>query len=148
MSTYKQIFYQIVFSTKSRIPSITEAHETELYKYIWGIINSKKCTLYRINGMPDHIHIFSDLNPTVCLSDYVKDIKVASCKWIKDNGYFPLFPGWQDGYGAFTYNSNEKEKIINYIKNQKEHHKAESSFDEYKRLLLENGITLDEKYLV
>ncbi len=148
MSTYKQIFYQIVFSTKYRIPCITETHETELYKYIWGVITAKKCVLYRINGMPDHIHIFSDLHPTVCLSDYIKDIKLASSAWIKENRFFPEFPGWQDGYGAFTYTINEKQKVINYIMNQKEHHKKETSFDEYKRLLIENGIEFDEKYLL
>jgi REP element-mobilizing transposase RayT len=98
--------------------------------------------------MPDHIHIFSDLHPTVCLSDYIKDIKLASSAWIKENRFFPEFPGWQDGYGAFTYTINEKQKVINYIMNQKEHHKKETSFDEYKRLLIENGIEFDEKYLL
>jgi putative transposase len=37
--------------------------------------------------------------------------------------------------------------IINYLKNQKEHHKAETFYDEFKRLLLGNGIESDEKYL-
>ncbi len=38
--------------------------------------------------------------------------------------------------------------IINYVKNQKEHHKTETFIDEYKRLLKENGIKFDEKYLL
>jgi len=37
--------------------------------------------------------------------------------------------------------------IINYIKNQKDHHKNESFEDEYKNLLKSNGIEFDEKYL-
>ncbi len=140
MSTFKQIFYQIVFSTKNREATITETHESELYKYIWGIINNHKCKLYRINSMPDHIHIFSDLHPTICLSDYVKDIKVASSIWMKESGKFPLFIGWQDGYGAFTYSIREKEMIINYIKSQKEHHITASFYDEYKL----PAITMDD----
>ena len=102
MGTYRQIFYQIVFGTKHRQPTISIEHDEELYKYIWGIIKNKKCKLYRINGIEDHIHIFSDLHPSISLSDYVKDIKVASCIWMKESGKFPLFEGWQDGYGAFT----------------------------------------------
>ena len=90
----------------------------------------------------------SDLHPTVCLSDYVKEIKVASSLWMKESSKFPEFDGWQDGYGAFTYSIREKDMIINYIKNQKEHHKTETFYDEYKRLLIENGITFDEKYLL
>jgi putative transposase len=60
MSTHRQIFYQIVFGTKERKATLETAHEDELYKYIWGIIKNKNCKLYRINGMADHIHIFSD----------------------------------------------------------------------------------------
>ena len=67
---------------------------------------------------------------------------------MKECGKFTKFSGWQDGYGAFTYSVKEKNVIINYIKNQKEHHKSESFYDEYKRLLIENGIEFDEKYLL
>jgi len=148
MSTYRQIFYQVVFGTKNRKPSIVKEHDEELYKYISGIIKNKNCKLYRINGIEDHIHIMSDLHPSICLADYIKEIKVASSLWMKENGKFPAFEGWQDGYGAFTYSVREKDMIINYIKNQKEHHRSESFHDEYKRLLIENGIEFDEKYLL
>jgi putative transposase len=148
MSTYRQIFYQIVFGTKNRQPTIANAHQEELYKYIGGIVKNKNCKLYRINGIEDHIHIFSDLHPSVCLSDYVKDIKVASNLWMKESGKFPAFESWQDGYGSFTYSIREKDMIIEYIKNQKKHHQSETFYDEFKRLLIENGIEFDEKYLL
>ena len=146
--SYHQIFYQIVFGTKMREATIAEMHCEELYKYIWGVIKNQNCKLYRINGIEDHIHIFSDLHPSVSLADYIKDIKVSSSLWMKECGKFPAFKGWQDGYGAFTYSVNEKDKIISYIKNQKEHHKSERFYDEYKRLLVENGIEFDGKYLL
>lgn len=147
MGTYKQIYYQIVFGTKNKKPSINEKNESELYKYIWGVLKNKQCKLYRINGMPDHIHIFCDLHPSISLSYLVKDIKVSTNLWMKQSGIFPEFDGWQEGYGAFTYSIREKEMIINYIKNQKEHHKNETFEDEFKRLLNEHGIKFDEKYL-
>ena len=148
MGTYRQIFYQIVFGTKNRKPTIAKANEEELYKYIWGIIRNKRCKLLRINGIEDHIHIMSDLHPSLCLSDYIKDIKTASNIWMKQSGKFDIFEGWQDGYGAFTYSIREKDMIIDYIKNQKEHHKTETFSDEFKRLLIENEIDFDEKYLL
>ena len=146
--SYRQIFYQIVFGTKHRQPTIPESHCNELYQYISGIIKKKNCHLYRINGIEDHLHIFSDLHPTVSLSNYIKDIKVASNNWMKANGNFPEFDAWQERYAAFTYSIREKDMIINYIKNQKEHHKVETFYDEFKRLLEENGIEFDEKYLL
>ncbi|UFH32198.1 IS200/IS605 family transposase [Chryseobacterium sp. C-71] len=143
MGTYRQIFYHIVFGTKHREKAINEKNESELYKYIWGILNNKKCKLYRINGMPDHIHILCDLHPNLNLSSLVKDIKVASNLWMKESGLFDEFEGWQEGYGAFTISVREKETVINYIKNQKEHHKKETFEHEFKRLLKENGIIFE-----
>lgn len=98
--------------------------------------------------MPDHLHIFTDLHPTVCLSDLVKDIKIASNLWMKKSGLFPEFEEWQESYSAFTHSIREKDMIINYIINQKEHHKTESFEEEIKRLLKENKIEYDEKYLL
>lgn len=147
MSTFRQIYYQIVFSTKHRKSVLSIEHEDQLYKYIWGIVKNKNCKLYRINGMPDHIHLFTDLHPSVSLSSFVKDIKVSSNLWIKQSGFFPDFEEWQNGYGAFTYSEREKDMIINYIKNQKEHHKNESFEVEYKNLLESHGVEFDEKYL-
>ena len=140
MGTYRQIFYHIVFGTKHREKTINEENESELYKYIWGILKNKKCKLYRINGMQDHIHIFCDVHPNITLSNLVKDIKVASNLWMKESGLFPEFSGWQEGYGAFTYSLKDKETIINYIKNQKHHHRTETFDDEFKKLLAEHGI--------
>ena len=60
---------------------------------------------------------------------------------------FPPVSSWQEGYVAFTYSVREKDKVIEYVKNQKEHHKTETFYNEYKRLLIENGIEFDEKYL-
>lgn len=149
MSTYTQVFYQIVFGTKHRLPTIDRKHDRELYKFIYGTIQKRGCHLYRINGIEDHIHIFSDLHSSICLADYVKEIKVASNTFMRDSGLFPLFDGWQVGYGAFTYSIREKQKIINYVAKQKEHHKDKETFyDEYKRLLEESGVVFDEKYLL
>jgi putative transposase len=89
----------------------------------------------------------SDLHPTVALADFVKDIKVSTSIWMKENGLFPNFEGWSEGYGAFTISIKKRDNVITYIKNQKEHHKKVSFMDEYKSLLDEYGIEYDEKYL-
>jgi len=144
MSAYRQILYHLVFRTKGSERTINQKHSTDLYKYIWGIIKNKKCVLFRINGMEDHIHILSDLHPSVALADYIKEIKVSSSKWIKESGLFSGFRGRGIKYCAFTYSYKERDTIINYIKNQQEHHKQESFQEEIKRLFKEQGIDSDE----
>jgi len=117
-----------------------------LYAYILGIVKNKGCFLYRINGTKDHLHIFSDLHPSIALADFVRDIKTSSSIWLKRSGKFNEFDGWADGYAALTYGWNDKEMIVNYIKNQQEHHKKDSFEDELRRLLKENGIKVDDRY--
>lgn len=148
MTTYTQIIYQIVFGTKKRERTLSKDNRDELYKYITGLLSNKKCHLYRIGGVEDHIHIVTHLHPSVSLASLVKDIKLASTEYIKANKLFANFNGWQEGYGAFTYSTKEKERLIAYLKNQEIHHGKISFRDEYLALLSEHEIEFDEKYLL
>jgi len=147
MNTYTQILYQIVFAPKNHDKVLLADNRQELYKYIWGILKNHQCHLYRIGGVSDHIHIVTHLHPSVSLASIVKDIKIASSIFIKENHIFPMFTGWQDGYGGFTYSINEKDRLIDYVKNQEQHHKIKSFKEEFIDLLNEQGIVFDERYL-
>jgi REP element-mobilizing transposase RayT len=147
MSTYTQIYYHIVFSTKDRVPALVAEKRESLFRYIWGILKNKGCHLYRINGAEDHLHILTSLHPTVSLADLVKEIKTSTGKWIKENDLFPAFTHWQDGYGAFTIAHSEKDAVIEYIKGQQEHHKKVSFRDELREFLIKAGVQFDERYL-
>lgn len=65
---------------------------------------------------------------------------------MKQSNLFPSFTGWAVGYSSFTCSYKDLNRIIDYIKNQQEHHKTISFEDEYRNLLLEYGIIPDEKY--
>jgi putative transposase len=82
------------------------------------------------------------------LAELVKDIKLASTSHIKKKLLFPDFGGWQDGYGAFTYSIEAKDNLIEYIKNQEEHHRIKTFEEEYIELLKEHHIEFEEKYLL
>ncbi len=68
--------------------------------------------------------------------------------FIKENQLFMHFNGRQEWYGAFTYSIKEKDRLIDYVKNQEAHHHKNSFREEYIQLLDEHGITFDEKYLL
>ena len=67
---------------------------------------------------------------------------------IKENSLFGHFQGWQDGYAAFTCSYRDKDKLIEYIKNQEDHHKVIPFKEELTELLKEHGIEFEEKYLL
>jgi REP element-mobilizing transposase RayT len=148
MSTYTQIYYHIVFSTKDRIPALAANRREDLFRYTWGILKNKESHLYRIGGVEDHIHMLTSVHPTICLADLVREIKTSTNKWIKEKEVFPKFTNWQDGYGAFTIAHADKDDVIEYIKDQEQHHRKVSFQDELRGLLEKYGIHFDEKYFV
>ena len=136
--------YHIVWRTKCSERTIVEAHERDLYAYIMGICNAKKCHLYRINGMPDHIHMLVAVHPQIAVSEFMKVLKGETSKWLKENPDFPDFRGWGEGYAGFTYSIKEKDTVFQYIKNQKVHHHVKSFAEEYREFLIENGLNPDD----
>jgi len=146
MPSYHQLVYHIVIRTKYSRKTILLDHADNLYAYISGIIKNKNSHLYRINGIEDHLHILTDIHPSIALADFVKDIKVSSSLWLKKSGLFPDFEGWSDRYGAFTCSYPDSGRLINYIKNQHKHHKVRTFEEEYRNLLVEAGIEIDPQY--
>jgi REP element-mobilizing transposase RayT len=96
--------------------------------------------------MEDHLHILTDMHPSLAVADLIRDLKVSTSIWMKNSGFFPHFESWSVKYAAFTCSYLDVGKLINYIKNQQEHHKKVSFIEEYRNLMIENGISIDEKY--
>ena len=93
--------------------------------------------------MPDHVHMCVEVHPTIALSEFVRVVKQESSKWLKEHRLeFPLFEGWGNGYAAFSYSAKERQEVIEYIKNQKAHHKNKGFREEYEEWLSEMGMEL------
>lgn len=146
-NTYTQIHIQFVFSVKYRDCLIHSSWKEELYMYITGITKENGHKLLAINGMSDHIHILIGLRPTQSISDLMQDIKGGSSKWINLKKFLKIKFEWQEGYGAFSYSKSQIINIIQYIKNQENHHKAKSFREEYLEILKEFEIDYNENYI-
>ena len=145
---YTKLIYHIVFRPKDNAPVIDEAHERDLYMYILGFCRNHQCVLYRIGGMPDHIHLCVGLHPTIAVAGFVHDIKIATSNFMRSRrDLFPMFNGWESSYGAFTYSEADKDRVVEYIKTQKEHHRRVSTREEMRDILKEFGIEYDERYI-
>jgi REP element-mobilizing transposase RayT len=146
-NSYTQIHIQAVFVVKYRAAVISHSWKDELYKYITGIVQAHGHKMIIINGMPDHMHVLLGMRPTQSLSDLMQDIKGSSSKWINERRFTKTRFEWQPGYGAFSYSKSELQNVIDYIKNQENHHRKKSFMEEYRGLLNEFLIDFDERYL-
>ncbi len=125
MTSYHQLLYHIVFRTKNSRPTINPDHAEELYAYLTGIIRNKNGHLYRINGTENHLHILTDVHPSLALADFMRELKASSSKWMKESRLFPSFEGWADGYGSLTCSYMDLGDLLDNLKNQAEHHKKD-----------------------
>jgi REP element-mobilizing transposase RayT len=146
-NTYTQLHIQFVFAVKYRMCLIHPSWEDELYKYITGIVQNHKHKMLAVNGMPDHIHVFVGLHPTESISSLMQTVKGESSEWINTKGFVKGRFQWQEGYGAFSYTRRHVKMIIDYVLNQKEHHRRKSFLEEYREFLKEFEIDFDERYI-
>lgn len=118
-----KVYIHLVWSTKNRQAYINKNIKTELYAYMAGIANKLECTALQIGGIEDHVHIVCELSRKISIMKLVEKVKSHSSKWIKTKGdqYQNFY--WQNGYGVFSVNPKEIKIVVNYIKNQEEHHK-------------------------
>lgn len=147
-NTYTQIHIQLIFAVQYRSALISKSWKEDLYKYISDIVQAQKHKLIIINGVADHIHLLVGLKPHQSLSDLLQDIKGSSSKWINNNKLTNVKFAWQQGYGTFSYSYSHLPKVINYIKNQEQHHLKQSFTEEYLAFLKSFNIEYDEKYVL
>ena len=146
-NTFTQIYLHFVFAVKHRENVIKKEYKEELHKYITGLVRNRNAKLLAVHCMPDHIHLFVGIKPTVLISDFIKEIKVESNEFINSKKWVKGKFAWQEGYGAFSYSHSQLGAVINYIANQEVHHKKATFKHEYLELLKEFEISFDEKYL-
>ena len=146
-SSYCNLLYHIIFSTKNREPWLATAIRPRIHQYLGGAIRDENGIAMVINGTADHVHILAKLRQDKAISKLVGELKANSSGWIsrtfKDAAGFE----WQEGYGAFTVSQSMLSKVHRYIERQEEHHRQVSFLEEFKVLLKAHGLPFDERYL-
>ena len=129
-----------VFGTKDRANLIAEPER--LWQYVGGIARQKNVLLLAVSGTENYLHLLISLPPTMTLAEVVQDIKGNTSKWLG-----PRF-AWQEGYSAFSVSQSPRQRVIDYIDGQAEHHKKWSFEQEYLALLKKSGIAYDERFVL
>ncbi len=146
-STFTNLLFHLVFSTKDRAPLITEGFQERLYSYLGGLVRDEGGALLAAGGMPDHVHLLACFKADTSVAEMVRRIKANSSKWIHQEVAVRHF-AWQTGYGAFSVSESQKESVKRYIQDQAQHHARLSFREELIALLERHQITYDKRYLL
>ncbi len=146
-NTYTQIHLHFVFAVKYRQALIQQEWKERLYQYITSIVQHFGHKMLVINGMPDHVHLLIGFRPEQSISELMQDVKASSSKWINEKNLTIGKFAWQEGYGAFSYSKSQVPGLIEYIRNQEEHHRKKTFQEEYLNILERLEIPYDPKYI-
>jgi REP element-mobilizing transposase RayT len=146
-SSYCNLLYHIVFSTKGRKPWVPPAIRHRVHQYLGGAIRQEKGIALIVNGTADHVHILAKLRQDKAISKTIGEVKANSSGWISRTFKEAAGFAWQEGYGAFTVSESQVQKVRGYIERQEENHRSISFLEELKVLLKAHGLPFDERYL-
>jgi putative transposase len=121
---FHQLYYHFVWSTKDRLPLITDEVKEQLVQAIANACQERGVTPIACNSMPDHVHLFVQLQPTTCVATFIGQIKGASAYTHNRRFGVRHHLKWQDGYGVVTVREAETEKVVRYIVNQQQLHET------------------------
>ncbi len=146
-NTYSQIYLHFVFSTKNRDETISPDIEEREWSYIAGVAKHHGMTPIQIGGIETHVHALVGMPTTMSSSQAAKALKGDSSYGIRREFAGLANFGWQDGYGVFSVSRSALQAVVEYIKEQRQHHSAQSFEEEYVALLKKHGVDYDERYL-
>lgn len=115
-----RLFYHFVWTTKRREPLITADIELRLHGMLRNEAEKFYAPLFYVNGMPDHIHVLASVRPAIAPAHFAQQLKGSSSHFVSHQ--LGLGFDWQDDYGVFSVSEHDVPRIIEYIKNQKQHH--------------------------
>ncbi|MFN5532116.1 MAG: IS200/IS605 family transposase [Planctomycetaceae bacterium] len=143
-----RITVHLIFSTKKRASFLSErAIRSEMHSVLGGLCNTLGCPTILVGGVDDHVHIACHLGRTLTVADLIKELKRESSQWAKQRANSLLDFHWQSGYSAFSVSQSHVDALVEYIRDQEEHHRREGFQDELRRILEKNNLEWDERYL-
>jgi putative transposase len=132
-TAYTELFVHLVWATGGRLPLITPDVEPYLYSAIDTQCHRMNAASLAVGGTEDHVHLVVRFSPMLAMDPLVEAIKAASAAAFTSR----IRPGWafewHPTYGAFTLAQAEVPRAMQYVRNQKSLHAAQTLWDRWER---------------
>jgi putative transposase len=138
MSTraYSEINLHFVWHVKASLPIISPEIEPRLHRYIRSYaLQSKGLIFHEVGGTETHVHIAVTISPTLLISEWIGKLKGASSHYVNHELANCKILDWQTGYGVVSFGTKDLEWVVNYIRNQKEHHGKRATIERLEQVM-------------
>ena len=136
---YWRLFYHIVWATKDRRPLIQDAFAASLYERMTQKATQVGAIVHAVNGVEDHVHLAVSVPPSVALSEFVRQVKGSSSHFMSRELDVPVEFGWHPDYGVMSLDSKQMERVVQYVKDQRQHHAQRTTITVLERLSQDDG---------
>ena len=118
---YKNQFH-VIWCPKYRRPVLTDGVDVRLKEILLQTAAEMDVDIKAMEVMPDHVHIFMDFDPRLCLHKVVKTLKGRSSRILREE--FPelkrrLPTLWTRSYFSCSIGHIGEDTIIRYVNSQK-----------------------------
>jgi len=119
---YWRLFYHVVWATHRRDPLLMGEVESFVHRILAVKCHELGGQAFAINGTADHVHLVGIVPPKLALAEFIGRLKGSSSRYTGLEFHLPF--AWQEGYGVFTISERGLPRAIDYVRCQKEHHRA------------------------
>jgi putative transposase len=114
--------FHLVWCPKYRRPVLTPPVDGRLKALLAEIAGQHGITLHATEVMPDHVHLFVEADPTLCVAEVVNRFKGRTSRLLRDE--FPALRSrlptlWSRSYFAASVGTVSEATIRRYIAAQK-----------------------------
>jgi putative transposase len=135
----------LIWSTKDRKPMIPSNAQTRLWAYMHATAKNVGLESFAFGGVEDHVHGLVGLSATIPIAEAVQKLKANSSRFVRQE--FGIEFQWQRNYCAHSVSVSQMDATMNYIRNQREHHKKRDYRAEMREILGKHGIPEEDIFI-
>jgi len=114
--------YHLVWCPKYRRPVLVKPVDHRLKAMLQQKADQLQMTIHRLEVMPDHVHLFVESDPTLCVAEIVNRLKGFTSHTLREE--FPFLRSrlptlWSRSYYAGSVGSVSEAVVRKYIESQK-----------------------------
>lgn len=118
-----RLYYHAVWATKNRERVIDDVLIEPITLAIEETTRELGVAVFAVGVMPDHIHVFAQIPPSVDVAAVVGRWKGASSYAANANRPTALTKvAWQSGYGVLSVSQSGFDRARDYVRHQRERH--------------------------
>jgi putative transposase len=134
-NVYCEINLHLIWHTKANAPVLVDPVESRCHKFLTHqCLQVSGVRVHAVGGTSDHVHLAASIPPTLTISEWIGRLKGACAHHINHEICNRKVLEWQDGYGVVSFGAKDLPWVVQYVRNQKEHHAANRAFDRLERI--------------